>query len=115
MGHLNNQPVTNFSFCTLRHPLHATWQRWVGVRKNWLGKWVKDGDGFGGRATCLTLPSRKLVASQMDKGMGGLVASWRFWCAAPRIPIRDLGNVLYALLIGVSIFFCEPELVCMLT
>ena len=63
----------------------------------------------------LPLPPRKLVASQMDKGMGGLVASWRFWCAAPRIPIGDLGNVLYALLVGVSIFFCEPELVRMLT
>ena len=47
--------------------------------------------------------------------MGGLLAPWRFWCAAPRIPIGDLGNVLYALLVGVSIFFCEPELVRMLT
>src|SRR6516162_2556912 len=26
--------------------------------------------------------------------MGGLLAPWRFWCAAPRIPIGDLGNVL---------------------
>jgi hypothetical protein len=51
----------------------------------------------------------------MIKGMGGLLAPWRFWCAAPRIPIGDLGNVLYALLVGVSIFFCEPELVRMLT
>src|SRR5262249_42649358 len=115
MGHLNNQPITNFSFCTFRHPLHATWERRVGYGK--LGREIcpKGWDGFGGRPTCFPNAPRKLVASQINKGMGGLVASWRFWCAAPRIPVRDLGNVLYALLVGVSIFFCEPELICMLT
>jgi hypothetical protein len=57
----------------------------------------------------------KFVASQTDKGMGELLTPWRLWCAAPRIPIGNLGYVLYALLVGVSIFFGEAKLVGMLT
>ena len=47
--------------------------------------------------------------------MGELLTPWSLWCAAPRIPIGNLGYVLYALLVGVSIFFREAKLVGMLT
>src|SRR5262249_19560828 len=55
--------------------------------------------------------TREFVASQMDKGWAGLLTPWRLWCTTPRIPIGDLGHVLDALLVGISIFFCEPKLV----
>jgi len=57
---------------------------------------------------------RQLAAGSPPRSTGG-ARSLAFLVRRPSYPNGDLGNVLYALLVGVSIFFCEPELVRMLT
>ena len=47
--------------------------------------------------------------------MGGLFIAGRPWCPALRIPIGNLGHVIYALLVGAAVFLGETIFVGVLT
>lgn len=49
----------------------------------------------------------KSIIFQWGKGVGGLFIARRPWCPALRIPIGNLGHVIYALLVGAAVFFGE--------